>query len=354
MGIVNRRVIFVFSCRVRDGRLGQYSCQYPQRREGQPVGCSHGHDRVIAYDSFTEVAVKPERVSFRSYPGIFRVEDLCCDHIECPCTSIWFNLTEVLARNRIVKPPIRISVKVDALTWQELEAPQRPPEFEQVVAEFLRDYPQVERDFFKEWFLERQSVVAKLSECVVDPDDVESGMLFDFFEILGLRGEHGHASSLGRYTVEHSGVTYHALERFCLNPGCLCNEALLSFFHPGPNRGSQGQAVMKEMFQAVLTLDGTVRMHEVFDGDEALASRVLAKWEKEHGHALEHVAWRYEKMKEIGSRSLAAAGRATYDADAPPEPIRRSPDRVGRNDPCPCGSGKKYKKCCARSARADS
>jgi SWIM/SEC-C metal-binding protein len=25
----------------------------------------------------------------------------------------------------------------------------------------------------------------------------------------------------------------------------------------------------------------------------------------------------------------------------------RAPDKVGRNDPCPCGSGKKYKKCCA-------
>ncbi|MBR1588378.1 MAG: SEC-C domain-containing protein, partial [Kiritimatiellae bacterium] len=22
---------------------------------------------------------------------------------------------------------------------------------------------------------------------------------------------------------------------------------------------------------------------------------------------------------------------------------------VGRNDPCPCGSGKKYKKCCGRN-----
>ncbi|MFA7705765.1 MAG: SEC-C metal-binding domain-containing protein [Candidatus Omnitrophota bacterium] len=22
--------------------------------------------------------------------------------------------------------------------------------------------------------------------------------------------------------------------------------------------------------------------------------------------------------------------------------------KVGRNDPCPCGSGKKYKKCCAK------
>jgi SEC-C motif-containing protein len=26
-------------------------------------------------------------------------------------------------------------------------------------------------------------------------------------------------------------------------------------------------------------------------------------------------------------------------------PIRRTEPRVGRNDPCPCGSGKKYKKC---------
>ena len=23
-------------------------------------------------------------------------------------------------------------------------------------------------------------------------------------------------------------------------------------------------------------------------------------------------------------------------------------DKVGRNDPCPCGSGKKYKKCCGK------
>ena len=28
------------------------------------------------------------------------------------------------------------------------------------------------------------------------------------------------------------------------------------------------------------------------------------------------------------------------------QPIRREEAKVGRNDPCPCGSGKKYKKCC--------
>jgi uncharacterized protein len=34
----------------------------------------------------------------------------------------------------------------------------------------------------------------------------------------------------------------------------------------------------------------------------------------------------------------------------PPERKRREGPKVGRNDPCPCGSGKKYKKCCGGEA----
>ena len=30
----------------------------------------------------------------------------------------------------------------------------------------------------------------------------------------------------------------------------------------------------------------------------------------------------------------------------PVEPIRKEGAEIGRNDPCPCGSGKKYKQCC--------
>ncbi len=35
--------------------------------------------------------------------------------------------------------------------------------------------------------------------------------------------------------------------------------------------------------------------------------------------------------------------------DEKPQPIRKGP-KVGRNDPCPCGSGKKYKHCCGKNA----
>ena len=32
------------------------------------------------------------------------------------------------------------------------------------------------------------------------------------------------------------------------------------------------------------------------------------------------------------------------------QPVRRFGDKIGRNDPCPCGSGKKYKQCHGRLA----
>jgi len=37
-------------------------------------------------------------------------------------------------------------------------------------------------------------------------------------------------------------------------------------------------------------------------------------------------------------------------ATEPAEPLKREAPKVGRNSPCPCGSGKKFKKCCAAKA----
>ena len=49
-----------------------------------------------------------------------------------------------------------------------------------------------------------------------------------------------------------------------------------------------------------------------------------------------------------GGNMPAAAPKA--DKTGKQETIRRDMPKVGRNDPCPCGSGKKYKNCCGRNA----
>ncbi|MEN9834886.1 MAG: hypothetical protein RL011_1079 [Pseudomonadota bacterium] len=46
-----------------------------------------------------------------------------------------------------------------------------------------------------------------------------------------------------------------------------------------------------------------------------------------------------------GSRSTAAHGGSSSRQQAQAQTFKRDMDKVGRNDPCPCGSGKKFKKC---------
>jgi preprotein translocase subunit SecA len=52
------------------------------------------------------------------------------------------------------------------------------------------------------------------------------------------------------------------------------------------------------------------------------------------------MAFQRKKKKELEQARMAGAG------DMQVQQVVRSGDKVGRNDPCPCGSGKKYKKCC--------
>lgn len=50
-------------------------------------------------------------------------------------------------------------------------------------------------------------------------------------------------------------------------------------------------------------------------------------------------------------RLVNALHRHRLVAETVRTPIRRQTPKVGRNDPCPCGSGRKYKRCCGASDR---
>ena len=73
-----------------------------------------------------------------------------------------------------------------------------------------------------------------------------------------------------------------------------------------------------------------------------------------------------DNIAQMASPLARAAARATASQKAVPaqakqvegaaqssktlEPVKRDKNKVGRNDPCPCGSGKKYKNCCGKNA----
>ena len=58
-----------------------------------------------------------------------------------------------------------------------------------------------------------------------------------------------------------------------------------------------------------------------------------------------------EEYKDDTAQAMAAGPEATPKAEktGKQETIHRDAPKVGRNDPCPCGSGKKYKNCCGKN-----
>ena len=67
---------------------------------------------------------------------------------------------------------------------------------------------------------------------------------------------------------------------------------------------------------------------------------------------VEFIARYIEKGKPQSHHEIAQFRREDggwffYDGEAPrPQTVRRETPKIGRNAPCPCGSGKKFKKCC--------
>jgi len=49
-------------------------------------------------------------------------------------------------------------------------------------------------------------------------------------------------------------------------------------------------------------------------------------------------------------KKLAQDWKGKQKAWDPEEPATQQPPKIGRNDPCPCGSGLKYKKCCGQTS----
>jgi SEC-C motif domain protein len=69
--------------------------------------------------------------------------------------------------------------------------------------------------------------------------------------------------------------------------------------------------------------------------------------------AVEFIATYSKKDEKIQHHELATfrkeGGIWTFvDGRMLNKPFRREQPKIGRNDPCPCGSGKKYKKCCGQ------
>ena len=56
----------------------------------------------------------------------------------------------------------------------------------------------------------------------------------------------------------------------------------------------------------------------------------------------------YTHLDVYKRQQVAQVTGTNKDESGPKKPVQRAEKKVYPNDPCPCGSGKKYKQCCGR------
>jgi hypothetical protein len=217
-----------------------------------------------------------------------------------------------------------------------------------LVRDFLREYPAAERAAWHAKVVQKRHGVRRMREYHLDPRAVETGKLIAFGDIIYEQGSLWSGGSTAAFGLVHDGVDYLVCDLYCPNPDCDCGDFYLAFFRDTPP--------VEYCFLATLSLDGHAKSVECHPGrgtrDEALAALKAWRTGPNFARDLEDFQWRDWKVKEIAERSYWGQGQSNggKDRQAPPAERLSSAGRVGRNEPCPCGSGKKYKKCCGKAA----
>ena len=100
--------------------------------------------------------------------------------------------------------------------------------------------------------------------------------------------------------------------------------------------------------------EGFRMFNEMLETIEDRVTGIIFKVRLEAGARARSI-WQVSRVAhdEVGQFAMAERQRAAAQApqgEQKVKQIRLERPKVGRNDPCPCGSGKKYKKCCGKNA----
>jgi hypothetical protein len=123
---------------------------------------------------------------------------------------------------------------------------------------------------------------------------------------------------------------YEATELYCPVPECECGEVVIDFEALSP-RGAPDPGLIVVERSGAVKLDAGKRAHDRLE-------QLWAAFRKRHPRYSARFERRDAMMKEIGTQFVTPT-------QVPPA----ARTRVGRNEPCPCGSGRKFKKCCGAS-----
>jgi len=269
----------------------------------------------------------------------FDCEFSVCENPVCTCGTICLNLTR-LPINGYVNASLD-SLKIDiniyerALSYNdEIEFSEEELELAEQVLESLSD------DDFNLLIGIHFDLKNRISE-QASTDSIEAEFDYEKVEYDGLMSFYNDILPYGyRFVITIDNCRYNIRDQYCLLPKCSCTDTYLVIESENPlEKQEEGFCDIsinykKKQWKILETSHGFLNLGVIKSAIEQQIPDIYQQFFKRH-----------EKLKSIYHHCKKR------DYAAKTELVTRPDDsfsKVGRNDPCPCGSGKKHKKCCLK------
>jgi hypothetical protein len=265
-------------------------------------------------------------IKSKFYPYQMTIQESYSDNPECNSREV------ILIFFKGEEDLFSINLNLDSFKVSKTTIYDKAIKADEIIDEFLNALDQVSRDEFNNNYKIAKSTVAedivhsissKVKELALDGNCVSFAEVFTNLEQISISDDNNKVILID--------------DQYCMNPKCLCNETYLSFIEVDKEDRSG-----KEIFTLKFDLKKGKYETEFKACTDDYMGEIIKLFKSKQKTIHQVLKQRYKDMK--------IAGKHIYDEEniglnANLEMPALSV-KVGRNDKCPCGSGKKYKKCC--------
>ena len=268
----------------------------------------------------------------------YDIDWVVCHNPVCPCSHLQATFS---AEGSEAPPEAELRLNLDI--WREdLGTEPHGPAAASFARDLLADLSAADWHSLRTVFfslkldLTRKADLASLEDVDFPRQEIEDeGLLIGYREIVPYDE---------RTEIEVGGQLFEVEDQYCLRARCSCNAVHL-FFMPVPEGFSDHDTLEDSDRDTYVELDlGTGRWQIREQGrlpvdGAAMMAELLRRYD-----VVSRFGKRHRTLRAMYRNFRRRIGRS---ATPPGVSLARSA-KAGRNDPCPCGSGKKYKKCCLR------
>lgn len=262
---------------------------------------------------------------------VYKCNISICRNPVCKCGNITLELVSVQEKERqlSVQNPYSVEIDVYKKTLNYIDESKVPHEELLFARQFLSRLDDDDFNILHSLYhSHKNKITEKESYEAIDTNFdyyavEETSLMYDYNDILP------YGDTL-RFTL--NGTHYLFLDQYCIKPKCSCSETILNIYYV--NTSSEAE---RELCAFLVNYKNRKWEKEGAYSSGMDITTIKAAVELQKPDFYERLKKRHERLRAIYEYNKKRHHTPKQDIPVP---------KVGRNDPCPCGSGKKYKKCC--------